>query len=272
MEEETTIIMQALSTLTPPTLSNLTYTILSLTHRHHHRLSSLLSSSSLFSLTLHHLHSLSFPHKTLLIARYLLFSLHHLTLHFQPLTVPLLHPSTTLNNRDLDSVLLLFLLCETHQHDPDFLQTPFAEWRGILNKHRSDTMLTLAGIGVYNGGVLIPYVEMVSRCWKFIGAMDCGGKEGREVAATTEAMVALPSMEVRGGGVECVICKEEMSEGRDVCEFPCEHLFHWICILPWLKKRNTCPCCRFQLPTDDVFGEIQRLWRVLIKVAGRCFD
>ncbi|KAK8491695.1 hypothetical protein V6N13_030114 [Hibiscus sabdariffa] len=102
--------------------------------------------------------------------------------------------------------------------------------------------------------------------------MGLGEKERKEVAASPAEVVALPSVEVRGGGVECVICKEEMREGREVCKFPCQHLFHWVCILPWLKKRNTCPCCRFQLPCDDIFGEIQRLWGVLVKAGGKSLD
>ena len=284
MKEETTTttIMAALSTLTPPQLSNLTHSIFSDIHHRHHRLSALLTSPTLFSLTLHHLHSLSLPQKTLLIARNLLSSLRHLTLHLhpKPYSPPPPIPSNTLKQKDLDAILLLLLLCETRQHNPESLETKSpAEWRGILSKLVSDTMLRNSGIGFYNGSVLIPYIEMVTRCSRFVGEMgyccdhnNGDGKTGREVAASAATVVALPSVEVRGGGVECVICKEEMREGRDVCEFPCEHLFHWICILPWLRKRNTCPCCRFELPTDDVFGEIQRLWDVLIKVGNRSFD
>lgn len=114
----------------------------------------------------------------------------------------------------------------------------------------------------------MPFIEMVARCRRFVSVMDSIGKAGREVAAAPAVVVALPSVQLSSGGaVECVICKEEMNKGRDVCKLPCEHLFHWMCILPWLRKKNTCPCCRFQLPTDDVFGEIQRLWEVLVQVS-----
>ncbi|KAJ6969369.1 hypothetical protein NC653_037130 [Populus alba x Populus x berolinensis] len=41
----------------------------------------------------------------------------------------------------------------------------------------------------------------------------CTVGEGRELAAAPAAVVALPAVEVRGGGEECVICREEMSEG-----------------------------------------------------------
>lgn len=103
---------------------------------------------------------------------------------------------------------------------------------------------------------------------------NCGSSTGgnykveRELPASVGAVVALPSVEMTDAGGECAICKEEMKEGRDVCELPCQHLFHWMCILPWLRKTNTCPCCRFQLPTDDVFGEIQRLRDVLVKMSS----
>ncbi|GKV05727.1 hypothetical protein SLEP1_g17701 [Rubroshorea leprosula] len=266
MEEET-VIIAALSSLSLPHLSDLTHSLLSFTLHHRRRLSRLLSSPTLFFLTLQHLHSLSLPNKTLLIARHLLSSLHLITRHFQP---PPPHPSTTINHRDLDAVLLLLLLCETHQHDPKALEQPYTEWRPILSKFYSDTMLTIGctGGGTCDGAVLLPFIEMVSRCRKFIGVMGCDGNEGRELAASPAAVVALPAVEVSGGGVECVICKEEMREGRDACELPCQHLFHWICILPWLKKRNTCPCCRFELPSDDVYGEIERLWDVLAKAGS----
>ncbi|OMP03609.1 Zinc finger, RING-type [Corchorus olitorius] len=179
-----------------------------------------------------------------------------------------------MKHRDLDAVLLLLFLCETHQHHPDALDRPHSEWRQVLNKICSDTILRITNItgGAYDGAALIPYIEMVIRCRRFVGVMGCGGKEGREIAASPEAVVALPAVEVRNGGVECVICKEDMKEGRDACKLPCQHLFHWMCILPWLKKTNTCPCCRFQLPCDDIFGEIQRLWGVLVKASGKSLD
>jgi hypothetical protein len=267
MMTETTAIMAALSTLPPPQLSDLNFSILSDIRHQHRRLSAVLSSPTLFSLTLHHLHSLSLPHKTLLIARHLLSALSHLVRHFHPKQQPPPPPSTATKQRDLDAVLLLLLLCEIRQHNPEALETSSpAKWREILSGLWCDAVLMISGIGFCDGSVLIPYIETVTRCWKFVGEMGCCGGDGDgKVAASPAAVVALPSVEVRGRGVECVICKEEMREGRDLCELPCEHLFHWMCILPWLTKRNTCPCCRFPLPTDDVFGEIQRLWEVLVK-------
>ncbi|RDX81830.1 E3 ubiquitin-protein ligase SGR9, amyloplastic, partial [Mucuna pruriens] len=262
MEETTSTIMTALTTLSPSQFSDLTHSILTATHHHHRRLSSLLSSPTLFSLTLHRLHSLSLPQKTLLVARHLLSSLHLLTATSPP-------PSTATRQRDLDAALLLLLLCQTHNHNPEALETPFSEWRKNLINLFRDSFLTLsfAPLGACAGTVLIPFVENVARCWRLVCALDCGGgKEVGEVAASAAMVVALPSVEVSVGGRECVICKEEMRIGRDVCELPCQHLFHWMCILPWLGKRNTCPCCRFRLASDDVFGEIQRLWELLVKM------
>ncbi|KAK7345626.1 hypothetical protein VNO77_16234 [Canavalia gladiata] len=281
MEETTATIMAALSSLTPSQFSDLTHTILSTTHHHHQRLSSLLSSPTLFSLTLHHLHTLSLPQKTLLIARHLLSSLHHLIRHVQPhnaASPPLPPPlSTAIRQRELDAVLLLLLLCETHNHTPEALDAPLSDWRVNLRNLFTDALLMLScshsapPLGACAGAILIPFVEMVSRCWRLVVSLGCGGggKEVGEVAASAATVVSLPAVEVTVGGRECVICKEEMRIGRDVCELPCQHLFHWMCILPWLGKRNTCPCCRFRLPSDDVFGEIQRLWEVVVKMGEK---
>ncbi|KAL4568602.1 hypothetical protein LXL04_024217 [Taraxacum kok-saghyz] len=50
----------------------------------------------------------------------------------------------------------------------------------------------------------------------------------------------------------CAVCKDEISIEEKVTELPCRHHYHGDCILPWLSIRNTCPVCRFELPTDDV--------------------
>ncbi|KGN58913.1 E3 ubiquitin-protein ligase SGR9, amyloplastic [Cucumis sativus] len=271
--EPPSVITAALATLSPPRLADLSHSIFSEIHQHRRRLTFILSSPTLFSLTLRHLNSLSLSHKSLLLARFLLSALRRLSRPFQsPSKLLPYHPSTAaISPQDLDAAVLLLLLCEVRQHNPAALRTPITKWRATLCKIYSDSLLTVSGLATGGGGALIPYIDTVVRCWKFVGFVgSCGGKVRREVAASPMAVVELPSVAVGGGGaaVECVICKEEMGEGRDACKLPCDHLFHWLCILPWLRKRNTCPCCRFQLPTDDVLGEIQRLWEILFKVGS----
>lgn len=182
--------------------------------------------------------------------------------------------------RDVDALVLLLLLCELRQIYPEILRIhPTSYWRAVLlNYYSSNNLLKLSGIQVSSAEILIKFVDMVKKCKRFVNLMrsnyepsDGGGRKERlEVATSVAIVVALPSVEVSRGeeGRECVICKEEMKEGRDVCKLPCDHLFHWMCILPWLSKRNTCPCCRHRLPTDDVFAEIDRLWDVLAKKVG----
>nr|GEX66042.1 hypothetical protein [Tanacetum cinerariifolium] len=52
-------------------------------------------------------------------------------------------------------------------------------------------------------------------------------------------------------GLACAICKDLLTVGN-VNWLPCLHLYHPSCIKPWLSNRNTCPLCRFEVPTDDV--------------------
>jgi len=63
-------------------------------------------------------------------------------------------------------------------------------------------------------------------------------------------------------GIEnsCAICKEEFNIGEEGLSMPCNHNFHRDCIIPWLKERNSCPVCRYELPTDDKdFEEMKKL-------------
>ncbi|KAJ0830455.1 putative transcription factor C2H2 family [Helianthus annuus] len=52
--------------------------------------------------------------------------------------------------------------------------------------------------------------------------------------------------------VICAVCKDEILMEERVTQLPCKHHYHGECIVPWLSIRNTCPVCRFELPTDDV--------------------
>ncbi|XXG55261.1 hypothetical protein AAC387_Pa03g2965 [Persea americana] len=53
----------------------------------------------------------------------------------------------------------------------------------------------------------------------------------------------------------CAICKDEISLEEHAKRLPCPHFYHGDCILPWLRIRNTCPVCRYELPTDDIAYE-----------------
>ena len=55
----------------------------------------------------------------------------------------------------------------------------------------------------------------------------------------------------------CCICQEYLQQGETIYELPCKHKFHVentceCCgIKPWLEKQNTCPVCRYELPSEQ---------------------
>ncbi|GAB2209612.1 hypothetical protein Droror1_Dr00026830 [Drosera rotundifolia] len=88
-----------------------------------------------------------------------------------------------------------------------------------------------------------------------------GRPTSRNVIANLNSVVMGEDALLDGNAV-CAVCKDEMGIGEVVRELPCCHRYHGECILPWLGIRNTCPVCRFELPTDDVEHEQRMRERV----------
>ncbi|RLN51371.1 hypothetical protein BBJ29_000685 [Phytophthora kernoviae] len=80
--------------------------------------------------------------------------------------------------------------------------------------------------------------------------------------ASKEVVEKLPKVKITQSEVdnsaECPVCKDFFAVDDEVHRLPCDHSFHPDCILPWLKQHNSCPLCRFELPTDDPDYESRR--------------
>ncbi|CAL9130866.1 unnamed protein product, partial [Musa acuminata var. zebrina] len=53
---------------------------------------------------------------------------------------------------------------------------------------------------------------------------------------------------------QCPICLERFEIGSEAREMPCTHLYHSECIIPWLEQHNSCPVCRYEMPTQGSGG------------------
>lgn len=73
---------------------------------------------------------------------------------------------------------------------------------------------------------------------------------------------------LENGSALCAICKDVVALNEPAKQLPCLHLYHSACILPWLNARNSCPVCRYELPTDDPDYEEQRKSQSPQPIAG----
>ncbi|KAJ4433514.1 hypothetical protein ANN_15823 [Periplaneta americana] len=100
--------------------------------------------------------------------------------------------------------------------------------------------------------------------------------------ASKECVENLAQKQVTSSGEKCPVCLKEHEVGETVKVLPCHHAFHSTCILPWLERvsmlhsckelqvsihigdlyflfqTNSCPLCRYELPTDDEEYEMYR--------------
>ena len=71
--------------------------------------------------------------------------------------------------------------------------------------------------------------------------------------ASKSAISTLPSIEIKleKQVLNCAICKDVVSICETTRKLPCGHGYYGDCIIIWLNPRNSCPMCRFELPTDN---------------------
>lgn len=93
---------------------------------------------------------------------------------------------------------------------------------------------------------------------------DSGARRGAPPAAKA-AVEALEGFKIdkEDDTIVCAICKDTVNVGEIAKNLPCGHGYHGDCIVPWLGSRNSCPVCRFELPTDDPEYEEERKKRVV---------
>ncbi|XP_077247134.1 RING/U-box superfamily protein [Tasmannia lanceolata] len=74
--------------------------------------------------------------------------------------------------------------------------------------------------------------------------------------ASNSAIDSLPDIQISeellaSDSAQCAVCKDTFELGSEGKQMPCKHIYHSDCILPWLALHNSCPVCRYELPTDD---------------------
>lgn len=81
-----------------------------------------------------------------------------------------------------------------------------------------------------------------------------GGRSLEHPHASKEAVESMPTIEIVADHIAfdspCAVCMELFVVGAEAREMPCKHFYHQECILPWLSMRNSCPVCRYEMPTD----------------------
>ncbi|CAL5201702.1 unnamed protein product [Lathyrus oleraceus] len=103
-------------------------------------------------------------------------------------------------------------------------------------------------MGIEDGSIFVLDVASDEDEWEY------GWEEGIEmeqdirfVPAAKSCIEGLKMVTVEEAE-KCSICFEDFKVG--VC-LSCSHMFHKDCIQDWLNVGNSCPLCRFQLPTNS---------------------
>ncbi|RZC68138.1 hypothetical protein C5167_031397 [Papaver somniferum] len=106
--------------------------------------------------------------------------------------------------------------------------------------------------------------------WSESAVQSLGSRPLRVPPASKEVVANLPTIIVTEETLmrcaECAVCSDNLVINDKMQELPCKHLFHPLCLTPWLDKHNSCPICRHELPTDN---EAYESWKKSEKEAEK---
>lgn len=125
------------------------------------------------------------------------------------------------------------------------------EWEILLAVNNLERDLEIATDGV-EGFVYTPEFDtLIGQFVETVRALR-GSPPAAKSIVDNLPLVVLKIEDAEDDNVICAVCKDEIAMEEKVTQLPCKHHYHGECIIPWLSIRNTCPVCRFELPTDDV--------------------
>lgn len=104
------------------------------------------------------------------------------------------------------------------------------------------------------------HLIQMARLLRDFGMWDLLGQNTRlPPPASASAVEGLKDIKVDSSNTDqCPVCLKEFDRNTTAKSMPCRHVFHKECIIPWLLKTNSCPFCRYELPTDDEDYEMYR--------------
>ncbi|CAH9109498.1 unnamed protein product [Cuscuta epithymum] len=129
--------------------------------------------------------------------------------------------------------------------------------RGVLEEHIEfesdsigDEMSSLGMNGIHAYGTDYDHDSLLGQILE-IGSVMKGSPPASKSVIESLPCVVITDKDLSINSVSCAVCKDEILIGEKVNKLPCSHYYHGGCIVPWLSIRNTCPVCRYELPTDD---------------------
>ncbi|CAA3026831.1 E3 ubiquitin- ligase Praja-2-like isoform X1 [Olea europaea subsp. europaea] len=160
------------------------------------------------------------------------------------------------------------------------------EWEVLLAVNNLDRNIDFESQEEHNNGNEVPHLDLSE---DYILTVEYGTLFGQLVEnennltgsppAAKSVVENLPLVELtkeemgeNNDTVVCTVCKGDVLIGEKLIRMPCCHLYHGDCIVTWLKIRNTCPVCRYELPTDDLNYEKRKTERSGVRIASRSVD
>ena len=59
---------------------------------------------------------------------------------------------------------------------------------------------------------------------------------------------------------KCMVCLEDFKSKEKVTALPCLHYFHPACIKEWMKEKNECPICKFELTQENLNKKMKYIY------------